>query len=121
MHALRFMRESRITTNIGHLSVSRLNTVEFPIPPLDEQRRILDEVDQRLSAVAHLEQELRVQHERGVALRSSILSAAFSGELVPQDPSDEPASVLLERIAVERASANGRKPKAQRMEQGVLL
>jgi len=43
-------------------------------------------------------------------LRSSILDAAFSGELVPQDPKDEPASVLLERIVAERASSNGRKP-----------
>jgi type I restriction enzyme S subunit len=54
---------------------------------------------------------LDMAERRSTSLRSSVLAAAFSGKLVPQDPSDEPASVLLERIAAERvAAANGHRP-----------
>jgi len=49
MHFGRFTRESRITTNIAHLSVGRLKTVEFPVPPLAEQRRIVDILEDQLS------------------------------------------------------------------------
>jgi type I restriction enzyme S subunit len=58
--------------------------VPLPLPPLEEQRRIVAEV------------------ERSAQLRRAILDRAFRGTLVPQDPSDEPASVLLERIRTER-------------------
>lgn len=49
MHSGRFTRESRITTNIAHLSATRFKTVEFPVPPLDEQRRIVDILEDHLS------------------------------------------------------------------------
>jgi len=49
------------------------------------------------------------QFSKASGLRNAILSAAFTGQLVPQDPSDEPASVLLERIRAERASDKGPK------------
>ncbi|RBJ10509.1 hypothetical protein DRA43_02480 [Micromonospora provocatoris] len=49
MHSRRFVREARITTNIAHLSASRLKSVEFPVPPLDEQRRIIDVLEDHLS------------------------------------------------------------------------
>lgn len=107
LHARRFMAESQITTNIAHLSAGRFKMVEFPVPPMEEQRQIVASVDERLSTVA-LE---RLSAERSVVraghLRSSILSAAFAGKLVPQDPSDEPASILLKRLTAERASSNG--------------
>ena len=50
MHSGRFTRESRITTNIAHLSAARFKPVEFPVPPIEEQRRIVEELD-RLSSV----------------------------------------------------------------------
>jgi type I restriction enzyme S subunit len=51
---------------------------------------------------------------RSSALRQSVLRSAFSGELVPQDPADEPAPALLERIAAERATSSAEAPKRGR-------
>lgn len=81
MHAGRFSRESRITTNIAHLSASRLKAVEFPIPPLDEQERLVATAGDRLTAVDRLREEIkRAQTCQGV-LGMSLLAAAFSGRL----------------------------------------
>lgn len=88
--------------------------LEVPLPPLDEQRRIVAEVEQQLSVVDAMAAEIDRALKRSAALRRSILAQAFSGKLVPQDRSDEPASVLLERIRAERAAAEtttGRRPR----------
>lgn len=92
------------------LSVGELRELAIPVPPREEQDRIVATMDLQLDSLRRLEAQLGTELDRADALRSSILSAAFSGQLVPQDPTDEPASVLLERIAAERASSNGRKP-----------
>lgn len=98
----RFQREAQITTNIAHMAAGRFKRVEFPVPSLDEQRAIVLEVRRRLSLLDAFETSLRVALKRSEALRRAILAAGFRGELVPQDPSDEPASNLLARIAAER-------------------
>jgi type I restriction enzyme S subunit len=105
MRSGRFTREARITTNIAHLSASRLRPIEFPVPPLEEQVRIVTEVERRLSVIEACERALDECLGWSGALRRSVLKAAFEGHLVAQDPTDEPASVLLERIRVERAAA----------------
>lgn len=84
MHAGRFKRESRITTNIAHLSAARLKPIEFPVPPLDVQRRIVDCADERLGDVGVIANSLAVQEKRSDALRRSLLAAAFSGKLTDQ-------------------------------------
>jgi len=114
MHNRRFMRESQITTNIAHLAAGRFKTVEFPIPPLEEQRERVVQARRRLEACARLQSEAVVAKERSGALRRSILAAAFAGRLVPQDPEDEPASVLLERIRDQRAGAIPARPTRTR-------
>jgi type I restriction enzyme S subunit len=114
LHAKRFMRESQITTNIAHLSAGRFKIVEFPVPPTDEQRRIVAEVDERLAAIAQLRGTIAQQRSRTAALRLSILAAAFSGELAPRDPDDEPAPALLDRIVAQRAASNGLAKAAPR-------
>ena len=102
MHNRRFMRESQITTNIAYLAAGRFKTVEFPLPPLQEQRLRVAAARARLEACARLRSEVQFAAKRTRTLRRSILAAAFSGKLASQDPDDEPASVLLERIRAER-------------------
>ncbi|MFI7038209.1 restriction endonuclease subunit S [Microbispora rosea] len=104
MHARRFIREVRITTNIAHLSAGRLKSVEFPIPPLDEQREIVARAKEELERADHMKLAMEECIERSNLLRQHILGLAFSGRLIPQDPADEPASVLLERIKVEKVA-----------------
>jgi type I restriction enzyme, S subunit len=81
MHAKRFKRESRITTNIAHLSAARLKTIEFPIPPLDEQRRLVAQADTLLDANRRVQAGILQARARGEALRRAVLSAAFAGGL----------------------------------------
>ncbi len=89
-----------------------LRSIMFPLPPVPEQHRIITEVERRLSVIQQTEALVEANLTRAERLRQSILKQAFSGKLVPQDPNDEPASVLLERIRAERAEAQAKaKPK----------
>jgi type I restriction enzyme S subunit len=96
---------------VGQANVNGTKLAAMPIalPPLDEQRRIVAEIDQQLSLIDSLRTASEAAQRRSSALRRAILERAFRGELVPQDPADEPASVLLERIRAERDAAA--KPK----------
>jgi type I restriction enzyme S subunit len=87
------------------LNKERVKAIVFPLPPIAEQRRILTEVERRLSVIDELEMQVEANLKRAERLRQAILKHAFEGKLVPQDPGDEPASVLLERIRAERAVA----------------
>jgi len=75
-----------------------------------KQEQIVAEVERRLSVISQLGATVEANLKRAERLRQSILREAFAGRLVPQDPNDEPASVLLERIRSERSEqSNGRK------------
>jgi type I restriction enzyme S subunit len=74
----------------------------IPLPPLAEQRRIVKEVERRLSVIDALEEAVEANLTRAERLRQAILKTAFEGRLVPQDPNDEPASALLGRTQAER-------------------
>ena len=87
---------------IHHLGAERSSSWAVALPPLAEQQRIVAEVERRLSVVQQAEATVEASLARAERLRQSILKQAFSGRLVPQDPDDEPASVLLERIRAER-------------------
>jgi type I restriction enzyme S subunit len=76
-----------------------------PVPPTAEQARIVAEVDRRLSLADAIERTVAEGLAKAKRLRQAILKRAFEGRLVPQDPTDEPASVLLERIRAARARA----------------
>jgi type I restriction enzyme S subunit len=86
------------------VSLARFKRLEIPAPPLEEQRRIVAEVERQVSLTNALSEAVDTALRRSVALRRSILERAFSGQLVPQDSSDESASVLLERLADDRAA-----------------
>ncbi len=80
------------------------------LPPAQEQTEIVRRVEQLFAFANQLEAKVASAKSRIDHLTQSILAKVFRGELVPQDPSDEPASVLLERIQAQRAAA----PKAKR-------
>ena len=101
--------QARTTAGIYKVNQGMLNDVRLPLPPLEEQTRIVTEVERQMSFVEACERAVEAGLERSAALRRSVLKAAFEGQLVPQDPTDEPASVLLERIRAQRAAA----PKAR--------
>ena len=108
-------RTSKIVHGVGRprLNQQEIKGIALPLPPLAEQRRIVAEVERRLSVVQQAEVTVEASLARAERLRQSILKQAFSGMLVPQDPDDEPASALLERIRAEReaqasASASGK-------------
>jgi type I restriction enzyme S subunit len=86
------------------LNGDRVRAITLPVPPVPEQHRIVAAIDARETILQALNRALEAVAPRASAVRSSILSTAFSGKLVPQDPNDEPASVLLERIATARGS-----------------
>ena len=79
-----------------------LKKLAIPLPPLAEQQQIVAEVERRLSVIEQAEAAIETCLKRIERARQSILEQAFSGQLVPQDPDDGPASVLLERIQEER-------------------
>ena len=97
----------RIRTTAGQSGISGLDLKQMPLPlpPIAEQLRIVAEVERRLSVIQQAEVTVDASLRRAERLRQSVLKRAFEGKLVPQDPDDEPASVLLERIRAEREAA----------------
>jgi type I restriction enzyme S subunit len=106
-----FMSEGKQTTNLASINLTKLGALPIPLPPFPEQYRIVAEVERRLSVIDELEAIMSANLKRVERLRQAILKRAFEGKLAPQDPTDEPASVLLERIRAEREQAMV-KPKA---------
>jgi type I restriction enzyme S subunit len=107
------------TSGLYTLSLSKVRSLPIPLPPLAEQARITSEVDREGSIVDQTIRTTEHQHRRADRLRQSILKRAFEGLLVPQDPTDEPASVLLERIRAERETGGDRTGRG-RAEQTAL-
>jgi type I restriction enzyme S subunit len=91
--------------NIRHLGKRGLVDFPIPVPTLDEQREVIALIEEATSRSDALGEELSRAMMMSTALRRSILTAAFSGRLAMQDPTDEPALELLERIAAELAAS----------------
>lgn len=109
-----FVEDTR-GVNIFHIGKEKLAKFKFPLPPLEEQEEIVRRIEERFKAIEAIEQNYQKAIQLLDRLDQATLAKAFRGQLVPQDPNDEPASVLLERIRAQRASqppARKRKPKA---------
>lgn len=100
------VRAASSTSGLHTLSISKVEGLFVPQCKIDEQVAVVSELESELSKVDELDQTLTLALQQAEALRQSILKKAFSGQLVPQDPNDEPAQKLLERIKAERATQN---------------
>ena len=97
--------KSVVTQQVGQANVngSKLAALAIPLPPYQEQIEIARLLLEQRGSSFEQSKAIELGLKQSAAQRQSILKAAFSGQLVPQDPNDEPASVLLERIRAERA------------------
>jgi type I restriction enzyme, S subunit len=100
-------------TTVESIEFDLLKKYKIKVPNLEEQQEIVKKVEALFAYADQLEEAYERAKENIDQLPQSILAKAFKGELVPQDPNDEPASVLLERIQEERA-----KPKAKKEKKG---
>ena len=96
-------------SNVPQINNKNIKPLLFPLAPVVEQNEIIREIDNRLSVAQDVGNTTEQSLKQANILRQSILKDAFSGRLVPQDPNDEPAEKLLERIKAERIG--NRKPK----------
>jgi len=85
------------------LPIREFKTFRFVIPGKEEQQRIVQEMESKLSEVEQLDQTISTSLQRAKALRQSILKKAFSGQLISQNADDESASILLEQIKISKA------------------
>lgn len=100
--------EKRSTGNqesMRNIGQDRIRSIIFPLCSPAEQSEIVSRLEAKLSTLDALEADIDTQLARSRALRQSILKRAFEGKLVPQDPTEEPASALLERIKADRAAS----------------
>ena len=104
----RMIREAATTTTLPLLNKSRFSRLELPIPPIEEQRRLLMEIERKLSVIDATRLAVESAIRRSGVLRQILLHRAFAGQLLPQDPANEPAHVLLGQSLTERnASGDG--------------
>ena len=97
-----------------NLNLGIIENTAFPLCSLEEQSEIVNLLQSKLSIISSLQDELESQFMKAEALRQSILKKAFSGQLVPQDSNDEPASELLKRIKAEKVDQETTKKQKVR-------
>ena len=95
------------------MSLDLIKTIPICIPPFDEQQAIVQRVEKLFKLAEQIESRYNKAKDYVDKLAQSILAKAFRGELVPQAPNDEPASVLLERIREQRAASETNNKKAR--------
>lgn len=107
-----FDRQGKQTTNLASINKTVLSRFPVPLPSMREQIEIIQTLEARMTVVDRLDDEIETSFARLDVLRQSILKRAFTGKLVAQNRTEEPASTLLERIARERkAIKNGKKKR----------
>lgn len=104
-----FFDEGKQTTNLASLNLTKLRKLPVPLPPRREQERISEIAEEHTSVASATTASVFLMRTRVDRLRQAVLKWAFAGKLVDQDPNDEPASVLLERIRAEREANSPKK------------
>lgn len=104
---------SGVKDSMRNISQEKLRSIAIPLPTLEFQLSLAVEIERRLSLVDVVSRGVSANVRKTEAVRRSLRAAAFSGRLVPQDPSDEPADQLLERIRSARAEAESPKRRGR--------
>ena len=94
--------DKSVGTGQPNVNGTKLKEIVLPIPPLAEQRRIVTAIESAFALIDEIECNKTDLQSAVAAAKSKILSLAICGKLIPQDPNDEPANTLLERIRAER-------------------
>ena len=90
------------TTGRRKLTQTALMSDPYEVPPLEEQKEIVRRIEKMFAKIDKMEEEYQKAVKLCDRLEQATLAKAFRGELVPQDPDDEPASVLLEQVKREK-------------------
>ncbi len=115
LHSYQQMREQASGGVQPNLNLQIVKSMPLPLPPLAEQAEIAQELAGCMAEVEQLRSAVALSLQQSTAQRQNILRAAFSGQLVPQNAADEPASTLLARIRAERtAQGAARKPRGRK-------
>ena len=113
-----FLRAGKQTTNLASINKTMLAALPISLPPANEQSEIVRRVEELFKLVDRIEARYTAVRGQAQRLTPLLLAKAFRGELVPQDPNDEPARVLLARIAAQRGQtaipAKTRQPRKPR-------
>lgn len=97
------------SVNLASISLSKIRLLPIPVPPEEEQAELVKKLETAMSVFDRTAEQLASARAKATALRQALLNTAFTGKLVPQDPADEPASALLERLKAEHATVPATK------------
>ena len=98
----RILHDARGSAMKNFASIKELKQIKFPLPPLNEQKRIVTKIEESLSLIEKNDKLVGLLSFQITSIKKSILRQAFEGKLVPQDPNDEPAEILLQKIRQEK-------------------
>lgn len=109
-----FLEEGKQTTNLASINQTVLKSLPVPLIPREEMNILFSHLEIASSVIDATEAEIATNLQKIASLRQAILKRAFAGRLVPQDPADEPAAALLERLRASTPACARRRPKSTR-------